>query len=77
MIDVFNGKVQQAATDPAPAFDEFPDQDPVPNRRASELLRQLAILYLKDPNSQLATIRMEPADADGGTEVITVKLTNL
>ena len=62
---------------PAPAFNEFPDQGPVPNGRASEVLRQLAILYLNDPNSQLAMIRMEPDHADGVMVVIALKLTDL
>jgi hypothetical protein len=76
-IDVFNDEVQQAATGPAPAFDELPDQGPVPNRRATEVLRQLALLYLNDPNSQLAMIRMEPGYADEVMVVIALKLTDL
>ena len=74
MIDAFNNDVQQAAGGLAP---EVPHQDPIPNGRASEVLRQLALLYLNDPNSQLAMIRMEPGHADGVTVVITLKLTNL
>lgn len=77
MIDVFNNEVQRAATGPVPAFDEFLDQGPVPNRRASEVLRQLAILYLNDPNSQLAMVHMEPGYADGVMVVITLKLTDI
>jgi hypothetical protein len=77
LIDAINNEVQRAATGPAPAFDEFFDQGPVPNRRASEVLRQLAILYLNDPNSQLATIHMEPGYADGVMVVIALKLTGL
>jgi len=77
VIDIFNDEAQQAAVGPAPAFDEFPDQGPAPNRRAAEVLRQLAILYLNDPNSQLATIRMEPGYTDGVMVVITLKLTDL
>lgn len=77
-IGTFNDEVQQAAAGPAPAFlDEVPQQDPAPNGRASEVLRQLAIRYLNDPNSQLAMIRMEPGHIDGVTVVITLKLTNL
>jgi hypothetical protein len=77
VIDAFNDEVQQAASGPAPAFDEFPDQGPVPNRRATEVLRQLAILYLNDPNSRLVMIRMEPGYADGVMVVIALKLTDL
>ena len=77
VIDAFNDELQQAATGPAPTFNEFPDWGPVPNRRASEVLRQLAILYLNDPNSQLAMIHMEPGYADGVMVVITLKLTDL
>ena len=80
VIDTFNDDVQQVAGGPAPAFlDEVPHQDPVLNGRASEVLRQLALLYLNDPNSQLATIRMEPghANSEEVTVVITLKLTNL
>jgi len=77
VIDGVNDEVQQAAVGPAPAFDEFPDRGPVPNRRATEVLRQLAILYLNDPNSQLAMIRMEPGHGDGVMVVIALKLTDL
>jgi hypothetical protein len=74
----FNDDVQQAAAGPAPAFlSEVPHQDPVPNRRASEVLRQLALLYLNDPNSQLVTIRMGPGHDSEVTVDITLKLTNL
>ena len=76
MIDSFNEEVQQAATGPAPAFDELPDR-PVPNRRATEVLRQLALLYLNDPNSQLTMLRMEPGYADGVMVVIALKMTDL
>jgi hypothetical protein len=77
VIDVFNDEIQQAAAGPAPAFlDELPRQVPVPNRRATEVLRQLATLYLHDPNSQVAGIRMEPGQ-DDVMVVITVRLTNL
>ena len=78
VIDAFNDDVQQAAASATLAFpNEVPHQDPVPNGRASEVLRQLALLYFNDPNSQLATIRMEPDRADGVMVVITLKLTNL
>ena len=76
VIDVFNDEIQQAAADPAPAFlGEVPRQGPVPNGRGTELLRQLAILYLNDPNAQLAMLRMEPGLDDDATVVITLKLT--
>ena len=78
MIDAFNDDVQQAAAGPAAAFlDEVPHEDPVPNGRASEVLRQLALLYLNDPNSQLTMVRMGPSHANEVTVDITVKLTNL
>jgi hypothetical protein len=38
----------------------LPHQGPIPNMQVNELLRQLAIRYLHDPNSQIAVIRMEP-----------------
>ena len=80
MIDSCNDNVQQAAAGPAPAFlDEVPHQDPVPNgrARASEVLRQLALLYLNDPNSQLVMIRMGPGHGDEVTVDFTLKLTIL
>ena len=78
MVDTFNDDAQQAAAGPAPAvFDEVPHQDPVPNRRVSEVLRQLALLYLNDPNSQLVMIRMEPGNGEEVTVDFTLKLTNL
>jgi hypothetical protein len=55
-------------------IEELPHQVPVPNRRAPEALRQLAALYLHDPNSQVAEIRMEPGRADRAMMVITVGL---
>jgi len=73
-----NIEVQRAAAGPAPAFlDEFPRQDPVINGRASEILRQLAILYLQDPYSRVTGIHMEPGHADGVTMVFALKLTNI
>jgi hypothetical protein len=80
VVDAFNDDVQQAAAGPAPAFlDEVPHQDPVPNGRASEVLRQLALLYLNDPNSQLTMVRVGPGHvrADEVTVDISLKLTNL
>ena len=57
----FDDPAQNAAAGPAPAFlDDLPNQGPVPNAQVNELLRRLAILYLRDPNSQIAVIRMEP-----------------
>jgi hypothetical protein len=78
VIEGFNDDVQQAAAGPAPALlNEVPHQDPAPNRRASEVLRQLALPYLNDPNSQLVTIRMGPGHESEVTVDITLKLTNL
>lgn len=56
------------------AFDEGADQGPVPNGPAAETLRQLAILYLREPNSQVAMINMEPSHFLGVRIVITVDL---
>ena len=58
MIEAINNEIQQATAGPTPTFfGEVPYQDPVPNGRASEVLRQLALLYLNDPNSRLVMIR--------------------
>jgi hypothetical protein len=78
VIDAFNDDVQQAAAANAPAFlDEVPPQDSLPNGRVSEVLRQLALLYLNDPDSQLVMIRMGPGHDSEVTVDITLKLTNL
>jgi hypothetical protein len=45
-----------------------------PSGPATEALRQLAILYLREPNSQVALIRMEPGHAHGVRVVVTVEL---
>jgi hypothetical protein len=55
-------------------FDERPDQGPILNGPAAEILRQLAILYLREPNSQVATINMEPGHLHGVRIVITLDL---
>ena len=55
-------------------FDERPGQGPVPNGTAAEILRQLAILYLREPNSQVAMINMEPGHLHGVRLVITLDL---
>ena len=74
-IDIFDVPDQNAAADPARAFpDELPPRGPVPNRPANEVLRQLAILYLREPNSQVAVIRMEPSHDYGVRVVITLEL---
>ena len=58
---MFDRPTLNAAAGPAPAvLDEWPHQGQDPNVQSNELLRQLAILYLYDPNSQVAVIRMEP-----------------
>ncbi|KAF8487036.1 hypothetical protein DFH94DRAFT_11681 [Russula ochroleuca] len=77
-IDIFDGPARDAAAGPAPAFlNEWPPQDPVPNVPANEVLRQLAILYLREPNSQVAVLRMEPSHAHGVRVFITLELGNL
>jgi hypothetical protein len=61
-IDIFANPVPNAAADPNRALlDGWPHHGPVPNVEVNELLRQLAILYLYDPNSQIAVISMGPA----------------
>jgi len=77
-IDTFNYEVPQATAGPAPAFlDGVPHDDPLPNGRASEVFRQLALLYLNDPNSQLTMVRMGPGHDNEVTVDITLKLTKL
>ena len=77
-IDAFNDEIQQAAAGPAPVFlDEVPHQFPVPNGMASEVLRQLALLYLHDPDSRVAGFYMEPGQADEVMVIIALRLTNL
>jgi hypothetical protein len=78
-IDAYNDDVQQAEAGPAAAFVDEVQQDPqaVRNERASEVLRQLALLYLNDRNSQIVMIRMGPGHGDEVTVDFTLKLTNL
>jgi hypothetical protein len=74
---VFDGPARNAAAGPARAFhDERPPQA-VHNGPANEVLRQLAIVYLREPNSQVAMIRMEPGHVHGLRVVITVELADL
>jgi hypothetical protein len=77
VINASNDDVQQGAAGPAAAFLDEVHEDPVPNERASEVLRQLALLYLNDPNSQLTMLRTGPSHANEVTVDITLKLTNL
>ena len=78
MIDIFNDPALHAAEGPARVFlDELPNQGPVPgaNVQVNEVLRQLALLYLREPNAQVAGIRMEPGQrAHGITVHITLEL---
>ena len=77
-IDIFDGPDLNAAAGPARAFpDEWPPQGPVLNRPANEVLRQLAILYLREPNSEVVVIRMEPSHDHGVRVVITLELADL
>ena len=72
---MFDELALNAAAGPAQAFlDEMPHQDPVPNGPANELLRQLAILYLHEPYSQISVVRVEPGQAHGITVHITLEL---
>lgn len=50
---------------------------PVPNRPSNEVLRQLAILYLREPNPQVTVIRMEPGGAHIVKVYVTLELDNL
>jgi hypothetical protein len=76
-VDIFDGPAQNAVVGPAPTFpDGWPPQGPVPNMPADEILRQLAILYLREPNSRVAVIRMEPVNTRGVRVFITLELTN-
>ena len=78
MINRFNDDLQQVAAGPTSThFNEVPHQEPVPNGRASEVLQQLALLYLNDPNSKLVMICMGPDHDSEVTVDITLKLTNL
>lgn len=76
-IGAFNNDIQQAAVGYAPALFEVPYQGPVPNGSAYEALRELALVYLSDPSSRLATFYMEPSNPDEVTVFITLKLNNL
>ncbi|KAH9990050.1 hypothetical protein BJV77DRAFT_1014771 [Russula vinacea] len=77
-IDIFDDPAQHAAAGPAPGFlNEMPYQCPVPNGTANEVLRQLAILYLREPNSQVAAIRMEPGHVHGVRVVIALDLSDI
>lgn len=74
---MFDNPTRHPVARPGPAqafFDERPDQGPVPNGPAAEILRQLAILYLHEPNSQVAMINMEPDHFHGVRIVITLDL---
>ena len=55
-------------------LDERPDGGPVLNGPAAEILRELAILYLREPTSQVAMINMEPGHLRGVRVVITLDL---
>ena len=77
-INIFDGPDRNAAADPARAFpDEWPPQGPLPNRQVNEVLRQLAILYLREPNSQVAEINMEPSHAHRIRVAIILELADL
>ena len=60
-IHTLDDPALNAVASPTPAFlNEWPQQGAIPNVQVNELLRQLAIRYLHDPNSQIAVIRVEP-----------------
>jgi hypothetical protein len=57
-----------AAADPTPAFLDWPHEGPVPDVPPDEVVRELAIQairHLRDPNSQISVIRVEPGHAHG------------
>ena len=56
---------------------EWPPQGPVADVPANEVLRQLAILYLREPNSRVAVLRMEPSHVHGVRVFITLDLANI
>jgi hypothetical protein len=63
---------------PGPGMAAFPDpftyQLPAPGRSTTKILQQLAICYLRDPDSQVSVTRMEPG-ADGYFKaVVTVEI---
>ena len=64
-----------ARPDHAQAFlDERSDQGTILDGPAAEILRELAILYLREPNSRVAMINMEPGHLRGVRMVITLDL---
>jgi hypothetical protein len=71
----FDDPAWNAAPGPAQAFlGGWPRQGPVPNGLANEVLRQLAILYLREPNSQVDGIHVGPGHTRGVRVVITLDL---
>jgi hypothetical protein len=75
---MFDGPARNTAVGPTRVFpDEWPLQDRVPNGLANEVLRQLAILYLREPNSQVTVIHMEPGHARGVRVVIALDLADI
>lgn len=85
-MDVFYDPALNGPVGPAPVFlDELPHQGPFPMPwpivpPASEVLRQLAVLYLHEPNSQAAVIRMEraqPGHAYGVRVYISLELAGI
>ncbi|KAF8487028.1 hypothetical protein DFH94DRAFT_702468 [Russula ochroleuca] len=77
-IDIFDGPARDTAAGPAQDFvDVWPPQGGVPNGSSNEILRQLAFFYLREPNSQVSLIRLEPGDAHGVRVAITLELANL
>jgi hypothetical protein len=76
-IDIFDGPARDTAAGPAQDFvDEWLTQDAV-NEPSNEILRQLACFYLREPNSQVSLIRLEPGDAHRVRVAITLELANL
>jgi hypothetical protein len=74
-INIFDGPARDAAAGPA-FLNEWAPQGPVHNVPANEVLRQLAILYLREPNAQVSVLRMEPSHAHGVMVFIALELGN-
>lgn len=65
---MFDNPVLSTAADPTPAFLDWHHEGPVPDVLPDEVVRQLAIQairHLRDQNSHISVIRVEPGHAHG------------
>ncbi|KAF8477778.1 hypothetical protein DFH94DRAFT_694588 [Russula ochroleuca] len=77
-IDIFDDPARNAPANATRAFpDERPHRGPLANWPANEVLRELAMLYLREPNSRVAIIRVEPGRVHGVRVVIHLELADL